>query len=116
MPLIICPECKHEVSSQAKACPLCGCPKPGGQTTSRLFDLVRQVLAIASPWVYKAKAFIRQHPFFRRFVMAMVLVGVAGIGSVAKMDLTSRIVIIATGLALLIGIIILEKLPEDEDK
>lgn len=34
MPLAPCPECKSEVSDQAKACPKCGCPirteKPKG--------------------------------------------------------------------------------------
>lgn len=35
MSLIRCPECSHEISDQASACPQCGCPIRSSQTEAK---------------------------------------------------------------------------------
>jgi len=34
MALIICPDCRKEISDRAKACPNCGCPVAGGESAT----------------------------------------------------------------------------------
>ena len=38
MALVLCPECKHEVSERARACPQCGCPLSEVRTRVRRRD------------------------------------------------------------------------------
>lgn len=65
MALIACPECGHQVSTLAKACPQCGAPPPGASTrepviTGGLLGKLATVLGtwLVMPWVVRLLTFI----------------------------------------------------------
>ena len=65
MALVACPECGHQVSTLAKACPQCGAPPPGARTgepviTGGLLGKLATVLGawLVMPWVVRLLTFI----------------------------------------------------------
>jgi len=65
MALVTCPECGHQVSTLARACPQCGAPPPGARTaepviTGGLLGKLATIFGawLVIPWVVRLLTFV----------------------------------------------------------
>ena len=124
MSLIVCPECKSEVSNQAKACQKCGFPRPGGRATWDRLVVDRLHRAISSsPLAYKYKQFERKHYYIGKLVQGLPFGLVIGAAPVAinfpHALLSEKIIVVivmwALGFALGLVLRIIGELPEKKE-
>lgn len=52
MALVTCPDCKTEISSDAKACPKCGRAKPGMPTSRKVLLVLLLATALFAVWAW----------------------------------------------------------------
>ena len=113
MSLIECVECKREVSSQAKVCPHCGCPKPGGQGTGGLQNFISKIDTFCQRWSHIPK----KYPYLLVAGLGMMSVGIMQFNDDKEgRHITFDVIVIVTGFLLFLVMAFLRVMPSPDEQ